>query len=462
MILKKFDFAFINLGCNKNLVDTQFLLGNIFGLANNNPNYDINYSTDPYDKDVKYVFLNTCGFISSGRYEMFETIEKLLREDKIIYLLWCGLYYFANLDNAKIDDEEKEIWKNILEHKNIHLISWDDWNNISIENLIKWYDSKWFGESPIYKWTKAYTNAEYKFEYLKIAEWCNNNCTFCIIPKIRGKQKSLPIEEIVQEVRNMIDAGIDEIILIAQDTNRYGIDLYGKSMLFELLEELEKIEWDWMYRILYLYPDILTLRQLEKLKNFKKFIPYFDIPLQHISENVLKNMGRFYDQKHIYKLLDFIDKNFETRFVRTNIIIWFPWETDENFQELCDFVNWYKFDNIALFEYHDEPLAESSKLKNKVDEKVIRKRFKKIKEILDLRNGRACLPAKAGPFTTKKDKLWYVMWFKWTPKTPIIIVRPRLHAPEIDSYDDIKLDNILEVYWDDEWIDIGSKILYKK
>ncbi|HOQ78689.1 MAG TPA: radical SAM protein, partial [Candidatus Absconditabacterales bacterium] len=247
----------------------------------------------------------------------------------------------------------------------IHFLSRSDWNNISIENLIDGYDGEKLKESVLYSGVRAYTNAKYKFEYLKIAEGCNNKCTFCIIPKIRGKQKSLPIEEIVQEVQNMLNTGIEEIILIAQDTNKYGVDLYGKAMLFELLEELEKIEGDWMYRILYLYPDILTLKQLEKLKKFKKFIPYFDIPLQHISENILKNMGRFYDQKHIKNLLNFIEKNFETRFVRTNIIVGFPGETEENFQELCEFLEKTTFDNVAIFEYYDEVLADSSKLENK-------------------------------------------------------------------------------------------------
>ncbi|HRU49961.1 MAG TPA: MiaB/RimO family radical SAM methylthiotransferase, partial [Candidatus Absconditabacterales bacterium] len=431
--MRKFNFSFINLGCNKNLVDTQFLLGNIFYLSGNNPNYEINYSIDPYDQDVKYVFLNTCGFISSARYEMFETIELLLSKHKIIYLLGCGLYYFENLDTSQMDEKEKKIWKNILDNKNIHFLSRSDWNNISIENLIDGYDAEGLKESVLYSGVRAYTNAKYKFEYLKIAEGCNNKCTFCIIPKIRGKQKSLPMEEIVQEVQNMLNAGIEEIILIAQDTNRYGVDLYGKAMLFELLEELEKIEGDWMYRILYLYPDILTLRQLEKLKKFKKFIPYFDIPLQHIGENILKNMGRFYDQKHIKNLLNFIEKNFETKFVRTNIIVGFPGETEENFQELCEFLEKTTFDNVAIFEYHDEVLADSSKLGNKVDESTIRKRFQKVKKILEAKN-----------VSIKNDNNFgYVMGFKGREKDPTIIVRPWLHAPEIDSYDEIKLGDIL-------------------
>lgn len=458
--MNKFNFSFINLGCTKNLVDTQFLLWNIFGLANNNPNYEINYSVEPYDEDVKYVFLNTCGFISSGRFEMFDTIKKLASENKIIYLMWCGLYYFANLDQTEIDKDELKERKKLLENQNIHKLSWNDWDQISVKKLMKWFDSKNLGDSPIYKWTRAYTNAEYKFEYLKIAEWCNNSCSFCVIPKIRWKQKSLSIEDILEEVKSMRDAGIEEIILIAQDTNRYWVDLYGKSMLFELLEEIEKIEWDFMYRILYLYPDILTLNQLEKLKEFKKFIPYFDIPLQHISENILKDMGRFYDQKHIYKLLEFINNNFETKFIRTNIIVWFPWETDENFEELCEFIKSSDFNNIALFEYHDEPLAASSKLPNKVEDEVIRERFKILKKIVE--NSNLCSNQKNDWIFSITKEVWYIMWFKWTEENPTIIVRPWLHAPEIDSYDEISLDKIIWSYNEDGELDLGVKIEYEK
>ncbi|HCB51288.1 TPA: hypothetical protein DEP21_01755 [Patescibacteria group bacterium] len=145
-----------------------------------------------------------------------------------------------------------------------------------------------------------------------------------MIPKIRGKQKSLPIENIIQEAQNMIANGIEEIILIAQDSTRYGTDLYGKPMLFELLQELENLKGNFTFRLLYLYPDILSLEHLKKLTTFKKFIPYFDIPLQHVSAPILKRMGRFYDEQAIGNFLDFIKNNFKTRFIRTNIIIGFP------------------------------------------------------------------------------------------------------------------------------------------
>lgn len=451
--MKKLKFSFINLGCNKNLVDTQFLLWNIFSIASNNPNYEIDYINDPYDNEVEFVFLNTCGFISSGREEMFEEINKLLNAWKKIYLLWCALQYFeTNISSTTETQAEQEQRNKIVKNPNIHTLSRLDWNNISVEQILNWYDSKKFWESPIFNWIRAYTNINYWFEYLKIAEWCNNHCTFCIIPKIRWKQKSLPMEEVVQQAQELVKNWAKEIILLAQDTNRYWLDLYGKSMLFELLEELEKIDWDFMYRILYLYPDILTLKHLEKLKKLKKFIPYFDIPLQHINPEILKRMWRFYDKNHILKLLDFIEKNFKEKFVRTNIIIWFPWETKKEFNELCDFLKNYHFDNIALFEYHDEPLAESSKLDWKVDEKEIHGRFEILKWIIETQQKK----------TKNKDEVWFVMWFEWDENNPIIIVRPWLHAPEIDEHYKIKLKNIKWIFSDNENLDIWSKILYKK
>ena len=187
----------------------------------------------------------------------------------------------------------------------------------------------------------------------------------------------------MNEAKQMIANGIKEIILIAQDTTRYGTDLYGEPKLLELLKKLDAIKGDFTYRLLYLYPDIVTLNQVKELKKLKKFLPYFDIPLQHISSPVLKNMGRFYDEKYIIQFIDQIKKIFPVRFIRTNLIIGFPGETKEDFDKLVKFVDETKFDNIALFEYHDEPLATSSKLPNKVDDHEIRTRFTKIRQLVN-------------------------------------------------------------------------------
>jgi len=440
-----FNFSFINLWCTKNLVDSQYLLGHLFDIGANNPHYAVNYFADPYDQENEFVFLNTCGFIETGRKEMLDTLHELLAHGKIVYLLGCGLEYFEKIENGKLK----------IENDGVFFLSRNDFENITIKKLVDGYNSTTFGEFTFSKGPRVYTNAEEKFEYLKIAEWCDNRCTFCIIPKIRGKQRSLPIEKVLEETKQMIKAGIQEIILIAQDTTRYGTDLYGKPALFELLERLDKIRWDFKYRLLYLYPDVVTLKQLEKLTKLKKFIPYFDIPLQHISSPILKRMGRFYNEEYILKFLTQIKKLFSTRFVRTNLIIGFPGETKQDFEQLKKFVQEQNFDNIALFEYHDEPFATSSKLDKKVNGKEIRKRFLEMKKIVDKQL-----------ITNQKKRKWtqevgYIVNYSalWTIHAKLTI-RPRLHAPEIDSYDEISREQVLATFDSATEANIGDRIVY--
>lgn len=444
---KLFNFSFINLGCTKNLVDSQYLLGRLFDIGANNPHYQVNYFADPLEEEVGFVFLNTCGFIETGRKEMLDTLHDLLVHGKIVYLLGCGLEYFEKLKDGRI-----EKWKNEW----VFCLSRNDFENITIKKLFDGYNSTTFGDFKFSTWPRVYTNVEEKFEYLKIAEWCDNRCTFCIIPQIRGKQRSLPIEKVITEAKNMIKAWIQEIILIAQDTTRYGTDLYGKPELFKLLEKIDKLPWDFRYRLLYLYPDVVTLKQLEKLTTLKKFIPYFDIPLQHISSTILKRMGRFYDEKYIEKFLAHITKLFPVRFVRTNLIIGFPGETKQDFERLKAFVKQQNFDNIALFEYHDEPFATSSKLDKKVSDKEIRKRFLEIKKIVDKQL-----------IANEKKRKWeqeigYIMNMEKSKngKIETLTIRPWIHAPEIDSYDTIKRDQVLATFDSATEANIGDKIVY--
>ena len=471
-----FNFSFINLWCNKNLVDTQFLLGTLF--AENNPHYETKYFTDPYAKEVKFVFLNTCGFISSGRIEMLTTLHDLLGRGKIVYLLGCGLQYYKGLKGikgakgikwgAKVEKGDKGARRylsnlsnlsdpldlSVLSDPSVHFLSWNDIDIVHIPQLIKWYSSTEFGDfhfpqSPI----RAYTNAEFGFEYLKIAEWCNNSCSFCIIPKLRGKQKSLTKEVILTEVKNMVASGIQEIILIAQDTVSYGTDLYGKSELFSLLKEIDKIPGDFTYRLLYLYPDLLSIQNLQQLAKSKKFIPYFDIPLQHISSPLLKRMGRFYNEEKIYELLKYIKKSFPTHLIRTNFIIGFPGESEQDHEKLLAFIKEGRCDNIALFEYHDEPLAASSKLDQKVDDATMRKRFTQARQLVN----QQLLVWEAKRKGT--EQTGYIMEITTHKGQPLITVRPQLHAPEIDPYDEIWLEQIVWTYGNEE-LEIGDKIVY--
>lgn len=384
LLLRMF-FSFINLGCTKNLVDTQFLLGRIL---ERRPDQFF-YAVDPFSDEVELVFLNTCGFISSGRQEMFHTMKKLLRRRKKICLLGCAVQYFEKLvKDARLSDAETQEWETLKSHPGLTFLSRSELANFEPSLLDKPLIA---GENELFdgsdfQWqenARAYTNSELGFEYLKIAEGCNNHCSFCIIPTIRGKQRSLSLEAVVAEARNLIASGVRELILIAQDSTRYGVDLYGKSQLFELLEGIDALEGDFHYRVLYLYPDLLTKKHLERLTKLKKFIPYFDLPLQHASPKILKAMGRFYDHQMTLELLDFIEGHFPERFVRTNFIIGFPGETEEDFQALMDFIRGDWFENIALFEYHDEPLAASSLLPDKVEAKTIRKRFLEAKKLVD-------------------------------------------------------------------------------
>jgi len=446
-----FFFSSINLGCNKNLVDTQYLLWKLLSFQKYNKFYNIQYFTEALDESVEFVFLNTCWFLSTGRKETVSMIKELLEHNKKIYLVGCVPNYFKNIDN--VSKEAKEFLE-LISHPNIFQLSWKDFDKISILQLSQGYDSRkfdWFSfpDSP-----RAYTNIDYKFEYIKIAEWCNNSCSFCIIPKIRGKQKSMKLEVILEEIRNLLKSGVEEIIILAQDTTRYWIDLYEKPYLFELLEEIEKIEGNFVYRLLYLYPDILTLKQLEKLKGFKKFLPYFDIPLQHISAPILKNMGRFYNTESIYKFLDFIYNNFPTRFVRTNLIVWFPWETKDDINQLIEFVEKSDIDNIAIFEYHDEKFAPSSKLDWKLSDEEVHNHFLQVKKIVDKK-----LDEKS-QWRKWKEYIGYIMDIRGEWDNMNFVVRPILHAPEIDEYDILTLSQITGVCNENGELDIWEKIIY--
>ena len=429
IITYKFNFSMINLGCNKNLVDSQYLLWKLLSFTKYNKFYKINYFSDPFDKQVEYVFVNSCWFLSTWRQETYETIKQLIDNNKKVYLLWCALSYFENIDKQTAEYKK---FKKLLSNKNIFQIGWQDFEKISILSIIKGFNSNKnnyiFPNLP-----RAYTNAVYKYEYIKIAEWCNNRCTFCIIPKIRWKQQSLPIENIISEIKNMLIAEIEEIILLSQDITRYGIDIYNKYMLFDLLKQIEKIKANFHYRLMYMYPDILSIQKLKQVKSLNKFLPYFDIPLQHISSKILKLMWRFYDEKWIYNLLYFIDKNWKEKFIRTNFIIGFPQETEQDIKNLINFIKQSPLDNIALFEYHDEYFAPSYKLDWKLSDIEIHNRFLEVKKAVDQKLEQ-----------NHKKRIWKTYtWYIMDIADKKIVVRPVLHAPEIDEYDTIKADQII-------------------
>ena len=450
--MKKVHISMINLWCNKNLVDSQLFLWKLLSESGDK----IEYYSDPYEKNVEIVILNTCSFISSGREEMFQTVEKLLSKKKKVCIIWCGVQYFEKLlkkNNVSEWQLEQELERRekILENENISYLSRNDLTLANLQNLTS--RSQTFDDFCRYSAPRLLTNFENRYEYLKIAEWCNNSCAFCIIPQIRWKLTSQPIKSVLTEAENLLKQWIEELIIVAQDTMRYGTDFSSKSQLLPLLHELDKLHYDFKYRILYLYPDILTLKQLEEFASLEKFIPYFDIPLQHISPKLLKLMGRFYDDKMIHTLLKWIRKLFPRVFIRTNIIIWFPGETDEDMELLQSFLDEDYFDNIALFEYHDEPLAKSSTFENKVPDEVVHYRFKTIRwqvdKLLKAREKRRRWKNQIGFVESIRGKKWQIF----------LSIRPEINCPEIDPVDDVKLENVIQCF-DGEEIEIGSRVEY--
>ena len=486
--MKKVHISMINLWCNKNLVDSQLFLWKL--LSENGEK--IEYYSDPYEKWVEVVILNTCSFISSGREEMFQTVEKLLWKKKKVCIIWCGVQYFEkllkkNMSSFKkgggfnkvedggflsIDDKKSPVAprqplsvkghnfqlqeelcrrEKMLQNENISYLSRNDLSLTNLQNLTS--RSHIFDDFCRYSAPRLLTNYENRYEYIKIAEWCNNSCAFCIIPQIRWKLTSLSIKSVLAEAENLLKQWIEELIIVAQDTMRYGTDFSSKSQLLPLLHELDKLPYDFKYRILYLYPDILTLKQLEEFASLEKFIPYFDIPLQHISPKLLKSMGRFYDDKMIHTLLKWIRSLFQSSFIRTNIIIWFPGETDGDMQLLQSFLNEDYFDNIALFEYHDEPLAKSSTFENKVPDNTIHSHFKTIRWQVD-----KLLKAREKKRKWKKY-IGFVQWINEKKGQIFISVRPEINCPEIDPVDEVKLENVIQCFDGDE-IEIWSKVEY--
>lgn len=438
-----FSFSAINLGCSKNMVDLEFAIGEILKYSSQTP---IEFLENPEDKRCEYVLVNTCGFLSSARQESEETLAYYDSLGKKLILMGCYVSvkddaFLASLKNlvsivpfiSYSVIEELVLGKKskfnlgaIVKAKQAHKESKEKTLTKYLESIEapgKWKKAfVWRGDE-----VRAYMHAPFGYEYLKVAEWCDNNCTFCIIPTIRGRQTSRPIEAIVEEVKVMLSQGIREIQILSQDTTRYGTDIYDEPRLIEMLEAIDAIEGDFTFRVYYLYPDILTLDHLAKLRKLKKFLPYFDIPFQHISENILKLMGRHYDQKHIFSFLDTIRSSFPNSFIRTSFIIGFPGETEENFQELCDFIERYQFESVGIFQYHDEPLAASSKLPNKVDEETAKNRINTLTPLLE--------KIYTNHKESRKGKIqkWYVMDILENT----VIIREELHAPEVDEYDEI-------------------------
>ena len=350
--------GFISLGCSKNLVVTEEVIGmfkgNGFNIVNDEKKADI-------------IVINTCGFIESAKQETIDTILEMAeyKKQKCKYLIVIGCLVERYKEDLERLIPEVDLFISIKEYPKI----WEKIQKVIGE-----------GESNICKLdfsNRVITTGE-NYAYLKIAEGCSNNCTYCAIPYIQGKYISRREEEIIEEAKELAKKGIKELIVIAQDTTKYGIDIYGEPRLAHLLEELCKIDGFKWIRFLYAYPETITDELIEVVKNNEKICNYFDMPIQHISNKVLKRMNRKSDKESIEKVIKKIREEIPDVILRTTLIVGFPGETEEDFNELYEFVKKERFDKLGTFMYSKEDGTPAARLKEQIHYMTKKSRHKKI------------------------------------------------------------------------------------
>ncbi len=331
----------ISLGCSKNLVDTEILLGKLKSV-------NVEFVTDPKKADT--IIINTCGFINPAKEEAIDYILEYAGNKRVIVM------------GCLVERYKQELMKEIPEVT--AYFGTESWDEIL----------EFLGLEKV-KETKRILTTPKSYAYLKISEGCNRLCSFCAIPQIRGKYRSKPIEDIVEEAKWIAQQGVKEICLVSQDTTYYGRDLYGKGAIIKLLKELEKIEGINWIRLLYLYPTDVNSDLISYIANSSKVLPYFDIPLQHVSNRVLKSMRRGYDKNFVEKLVDSILYKIPEAVLRTSFIVGYPTESLEDFQELLEFVEKGYFHWVGVFSYSAEDGTPAEVLGDKVsyEEKERRK-----------------------------------------------------------------------------------------
>lgn len=368
--------GFISLGCSKNLIDTEVAIGEF-----KNNNFKI--VNDPSKAEI--IVINTCGFIESAKEEAINTILEMAeyKKQKCKYLIAMGCLvqrYYNDLIKLL---PEVDLFIRIDEYTNF-------WNKV--EQLIKEKEvqpSKITRKANSLKpipmvdpesFIERVVTTGKKYAYLKIGEGCSNNCTYCAIPYIRGAFISRPMEDIIEEAKTLAKQGYEEIIVIAQDNTKYGVDLYGKTKLAEILHKISEIKGIKWIRFLYTYPEGITTELIQEVKNNPKIIKYFDIPIQHISNDLLKRMNRKTSKENIEKLIKTIRKEIPDAILRTSIIVGFPGETKEQFEELLEFIETAKFDKLGAFTYSKEEGTPAAKMPNQIHGNTKKSRYNKLME----------------------------------------------------------------------------------
>lgn len=359
--MSQYKVGFVSLGCPKNLVDTEVMLRKLS---------DEGYIITPDETEADVVVINTCAFIESAKKEAIDNILDIawLKENKSLKgIVVCG---------CLAERYGEEIMKEMPEVDAVVGVGSMSDISAAVEKALKgekYFSAKDKNLSPL-GGDRIVTTPDYA-AYIKIAEGCDNRCTYCAIPYIRGRFRSRPMEDIIKEAKELEAIGVKELCIVAQDTTRYGLDIYGSYSLARLLREITaatQIPW---IRVLYCYPDKITDELIEEFKNNERIVKYIDLPIQHVSENILLRMNRRGGRDAVLSAIKRLREGVPGITIRTTAIVGFPGETEEDFEELCSFIKEAKFDRFGAFAYSREEGTPAYDFPDQVDEQTKEDRY---------------------------------------------------------------------------------------
>ena len=404
---------FISLGCDKNLVDTEKMIGLLS---------ERGYEFTDDETQAQAVIVNTCCFIGDAKEESINTLlemAELKKNGQLKAIIASGC--LAQRYKEEIQKEIPEV-DALIGTMSVPAIA------DTLDSVVKGKPQNTFYElsTKPYSGGKRILTTGGHYAYLKIAEGCDKNCTYCIIPKVRGGYRSIPMEELIEEAKKLAEEGVKELILVAQETTLYGKDLYGRKSLPELLKKLCEIPGLYWIRILYCYPEEITDELIETIKNEKKICNYLDIPIQHASDDVLRRMGRWTNEEHLRTVIGKLRESIPDIALRTTLISGFPGETQEDFEELYRFVNEMEFDRLGVFTYSAEEDTVAADMPDQIPEEV---KAARRDELMQLQQAIA--------FEKNEDmpgKIMTVMVEGKVADEDVYVTRTYRDAPGVDGY----------------------------
>ncbi|MEH2264543.1 30S ribosomal protein S12 methylthiotransferase RimO [Nostoc sp.] len=399
--------AISHLGCEKNRIDTEHMLGLLV---------EAGYGVDTNEELADYVIVNTCSFIEAARQESVRTLVELAEANKKIVITGCMAQHF-----------QEQLLEELPEA--VAVVGTGDYHKIVnvIERVELGERVKQVSIEPTYiadETTPRYRTTTEGVAYLRVAEGCDYRCAFCIIPHLRGNQRSRTIESIVAEAEQLVSQGVKEIILISQITTNYGLDIYGKPKLAELLRALGKVDIPWI-RMHYAYPTGLTPDVIAAIQETPNVLPYLDLPLQHSDPDILRAMNRPWQGRVNDGIIDRIKTALPTAVLRTTFIVGFPGETQEHFEHLLEFVGRHEFDHVGVFTFSSEEGTPAYKLPNQLEQEVMDDRRYQLMELQQ-------------PISQKKNqqevgKIVDVLIEQENPESGELIGRSGRFSPEVDG-----------------------------